>query len=499
MRQRQNKPATPTSTSRGESSGPAATERAQQAPRVGGDRQSRLGNQAVAEQARAEGSEKPKGRRPSQRAVVGGTSRPDQIRSGVHGALIGAAEIVVHATEDGKQTAARVPDGTAAEVLSTKGERLKVRVRSGDQNVEGWVDAAVFSDQPALTRDEEDTSKADDLVYSKFEGDHSPQAPTGKDTAQGAAGDCFLIASMAAVANASPATIEKAISYNAEKGSYTVRFYEEEGRNRYKPVDIEVDAWLPTAADNRKDPSYAGDQGGKLWPAILEKAYAKWKGGYDVIGEGGYGDQAMAELTGARSQSKNPSSMAEKDVVPYFEQARKDQKAIYAGVIDTAKSDTQTPFSGSGDGPLRGTLKHTHRWNHVKPGTVRVEDTKGKAGSARDQGQEGAKTGRLVGTNVASGNIDYKSNVTELAYKAGLGPADAKDLAVSFEYEGVVDVNKMLIGNHAYAFESVLPDGTLQFYNPWGTYQPKPVTASEFLKYFNSLSTNQPPAEKTAE
>ncbi len=490
MRQRQNKSAHPQKQGRvdGGSTAPA------------GDRQSRLGNSAVAAQARSAGEAQPSaGRRTRQRAIEGGTSRPDKVRSGLCGALIGAAEIVVGAAETGNQVAAKVQDGCPAEILSAVGDRLKVRVLHDGENVDGWVDRAVFSDQPALTRNEEDPAQSDDFVYSRFGGDHSPKAPSARDPAQGAVGDCFLIASMAAVAGASPETIEKAVKHDPEKGTYTVRFHEEVGRGRYQPVDIEVDAWLPTDKSGRDDPAYAGQPGGKLWPAIIEKAYAKWKGGYDVLGEGGYGDEAMSELTGARSQSVDPNSLSEEEVVPYFQAAKRDKKAIYAGVVDTARSDTQTPFSGGGDGPYRGTLKHTHRWNHIKPGTVRIEDTKGKAGSARDVSQEGAKTGRLSGSQVANGNIDYQSNVTELAFRAGLGPAEAKDLAVTFEYEGVVDVNKMLIGNHAYAFESVLPDGTLQFYNPWGTYQPKPITPAEFLKHFNSLATNRPPAEKSVD
>ena len=67
---------------------------------------------------------------------------------------------------------------------------------------------------------------------------------------------------------------------------------------------------------------------------------------------------------------------------------------------------------------------------------------------------------------------------------------------MTFEYEGVLDVNKTIIANHAYAFEGVVGK-ELQFYNPWGSYQPKPITPAEFLTYFDSLTTNAPPAAKT--
>jgi hypothetical protein len=479
----------------------------------GADRQSRIGNAAVAER-----SASPEVAPPAEATVsdantfpdgeelkeTGATApmRPTSFRTGQKGALIGTGSTVsLGKSADGKGKAtATVPDGAAAEITAVSGARLKVKVRDGKKNVEGWVDATVFSDQPSLTRDEEDEKLTDDFVYSKIEGDQSPVDPKGKDTAQGFAGDCFLIASMAAVANSSPSAIKDMVKYDKGKGTYTVRFYEEHGRDEYKPVFIEVDGYLPTAKDNRRDPTYAGDEGGVMWSAIIEKAYAKWKGGYDVIGEGGTGEVAMSEFTGVRSQAKSPSSMKEEDVLPFFTQAKKDGKAIYAGVKDGKKSDVQTPLSGKGDGPFTGKVSHTHRWNEINPGTVSIKDGKGKAGDVWDTGSEGDRTGKLDGDGVKSGSVNYKGETKdnlELTFAKGKGPAEGKDLQVQFEYEGVIDLDKFIIANHAYAFESVVEGKELQFYNPWGTYQPKPITPAEFLRYFDSLTTNTPPSTKT--
>lgn len=429
-----------------------------------------------------------------------GPMRPTSVRKGMKGALIWTGtEVTLTKDVEGKQALGTVADGATARVKQVKEERIKVQVRLEKKNVEGWVDAEVFSEQPTLTKDEDDSALDDDFVYSMLEGDHSPKAPKGKDTAQGFAGNCFLIASMAAVANASPQVIKDAVKYDKDKGTYTVRFYEEQYGGKFKPVYIVVDSYLPTAKDNRKDPVYAGDEGGVMWSAIVEKAYAKWKGGYDVIGEGGVGSSTMEELTGARSTSKSPSAMKEKDVIPWFEQAKKDGKAIYAGTKDGAKSEVQTPMAGSGDGPFKGKVSHTHRWNEINPGTVSITDKQGKASSARDSGSHGDKTGKLTGSGVKSGTIGYKgdtANQLELTYAKGRGPKEASDLQVQFEYEGVLDVAKTIIANHAYAFEGVVGGKELQFYNPWGTYQPKPITPAEFLKNYDSLSVNQPPAAK---
>jgi hypothetical protein len=434
---------------------------------------------------------------PDAEQAAPGPLRPSSFRAGQKGALIGSgATVRLTKTATGDTLAAEVTDGAAAEVVQSKDGRLKVKVRSGEANVEGWVDKAVFSDQPALTKDEHNKKLRDDYVYSRQEGDHSPKDPKGTDTAQGAAGDCFFIASMAAVANAAPGVIAEMVKYDAKRGIYTVKFHEEQGRGAFKPVFIEVDGWLPTERGSRKDPAYAGDPGQKLWPAIIEKAYAKWKGGYDVINEGGTGEQALSEITGARSASRSPASMKEKDVVPFFVNAQKDGKAIYAGVRNERRAETQMPLKGTGDGAYTGMLKQTHRWNEVVPGSVRITDKGGKAPPARDDGVEGDESGELTGRGVKDGSVGYKDGAVSISYDKGKGPARADELAVDFQYNGVLDTDAFLIGNHAYAFEGVVEGDKLQFYNPWGTYQPKPITAATFLEHFDSLAVNQPPARK---
>jgi len=422
-----------------------------------------------------------------------------KVKEGERGALIGrGSEIVVRSGKTNRSRELfRVPDGVPAEVVSVSGSALRVRVRVGEKEQVGWVEAANFTNQPFISRTDDSKKLPEAFSYSYFGGDHRPTDPKGKDTAQGALGDCFFIASMAAVANSAPNVIKEAIQYDPKSGKYKVRFYEDTGYEM-KPVWVEVDAYLPTEAGNRQDPAYAGDPGAPLWPAIMEKAYAQWKGGYDVIGEGGTGDQAMAELTGVRSRSKDPRRMKEADVIPYFQNALKNGEAIYAGVRNTGTMAVQTPLAGSGSGPYQATLAQTHKWNEVEPGTLSIKDKAGKVGEARDQGEEGDETGAIRGKDVAGGEINYKSSRLSLNYTKGKSPASASDLEVRYEYHGMLDPAKILIGNHAYAFEAVVGKDQLQFYNPWGSYQPKPITAAEFLQYFDSLATNQAPKGKTA-
>ena len=422
--------------------------------------------------------------------------RPSKFKRGQIGALIGGAKTLeLAAEEDGSGSAGTVNDGVGAEIIAVSGSMLQVQVRSGDKNIEGWIDAAKFADEPAINVDEDHPGLRDDFSYHRISGDHLPVDPKTTDAAQGSLGDCFLVASLAAIANASPETIKDAITFNASTGTYSVRFYEEKGRNNFTPVQIEVDAYLPSKVGSKDDPAYAGDKGGVMWVAIAEKAYAKWKGGYDVIGEGGVMADAMQEISGVKSLSKQPSQMKEDEVIPFFQQCEKEGRAVCVGVRDNSESDEQTPFSSSSGNTFKGHLKQSHEWNHVDPGSVRITDSEGKAGSARDVAAKEDATGKIVGTNVDDGSIIYKGaghDNIEMTYKDGKGPSNAADLKVRFSYEGVMNVQKLIIGNHAYVFQSVVGGKEIQLYNPWGSYQPKPVTAAEFLDVFDSLSTNLP-------
>ena len=217
-----------------------------------------------------------------------------------------------------------------------------------------------------------------------------------------------------------------------------------------------------------------------------------------MVGEGGTGAEAMAEFTGVRSQARDPSTMSEKEVVPYFQNAKKQHLAIYAGVVDSIEEHAQTPLNGSGAGPYTGSGKEQHEWNEIAPGSLEIKDTgRGNAGEAHDTGVEDDKKASIEGDNVRSGDVDFKASSMSLTYTTGHAPKKPKDLSVTFQAHGVVLPGKMLIGDHAYAFMDVVEGNKLQFYNPWGSYQPKPITAKEFLTYFDSLATNAVPKQKT--
>ncbi len=93
---------------------------------------------------------------------------------------------------------------------------------------------------------------------------------TWDDMDQGSEGDCWLIASLGAIADASPNAIGNMIINNGD-GTWTVRFYYLRS-GKLQEDYITVDQYLPTSSGNAV---YAG-VGGGLWIALIEKAYAQW-------------------------------------------------------------------------------------------------------------------------------------------------------------------------------------------------------------------------------
>lgn len=149
--------------------------------------------------------------------------------------------------------------------------------------------------------------------------------PQSSDIAQGNLGDCYLLSSLGAVAAHQPETIENAIHYNADNGSFTVTMHNPDHPNA-GPVQIEV-----TQADLRVDKGIGVDSNGywnqsgnpPLWPEVMESAYAKMmadkaklpetmQGDLHHI-EAGYPSNAIYAITGQHDQTIPASSLGNLD------------------------------------------------------------------------------------------------------------------------------------------------------------------------------------------
>ncbi len=125
------------------------------------------------------------------------------------------------------------------------------------------------------------------------------------DVRQGYVGDCSMMATIASVASLNPNFIRDAIIDN-HNNTYTVRLYDSHGKAEYITVDGEL------YRDPNGNPVYAySSQVNEIWPAIIEKAYARWEGGYANIKSRAVTDTIMT-LTGTRAHytsNQIPASM----------------------------------------------------------------------------------------------------------------------------------------------------------------------------------------------
>jgi hypothetical protein len=121
------------------------------------------------------------------------------------------------------------------------------------------------------------------------------------DVLQGQAGDCYLLATLGALAKSRPGVIKHALHPNRD-GTVTVTFKTRDANGKVTPHKVRVDREL---AGPRNDRLYAeeGRSGHEQWVPIIEKAYAKWKGNFDKIGNGGWPADALTALTGRAAQT----------------------------------------------------------------------------------------------------------------------------------------------------------------------------------------------------
>ncbi|MBZ4398313.1 C2 family cysteine protease [Myxococcus sp. MISCRS1] len=191
------------------------------------------------------------------------------------------------------------------------------------------------------------------------------------DVQQGQIGDCYLMTSMGAIARANPALIENMVKGPDASGNYTVTF-----QDKGKPVNITVTPDLPLNASG--DPAYAGtpQENGKaeLWPALVEKAYAQWKGGYPEIVHGNSA-KAMEAITGKKSSSLDVDSTTLADL----DARLKAGEALTAGTHDDIKFlGIDLPDGTDGARYKDGTLVADHEYFitgvDTKAGTVTLRN-----------------------------------------------------------------------------------------------------------------------------
>ena len=132
----------------------------------------------------------------------------------------------------------------------------------------------------------------DDLYRGGRDGDTQ-----GSDVNQDAVGDCYLVATMSAVAHADPQWIKDRITYNPQTGQFDVTMWDGSQWRHVMVTQSDIDSNIAqrgaSAIDNFGD-------GAPVWPAVLESAYQKMKapGGDLTSIESGLTPPALEALTG---------------------------------------------------------------------------------------------------------------------------------------------------------------------------------------------------------
>lgn len=178
------------------------------------------------------------------------------------------------------------------------------------------------------------------------------------DIDQGQLGDCYLLASMGALAKSNPKLFdggEKSI-IRKEKENYIVTLNPRLDRNSKTRTKIEIIVTPEVLVDANGQPLYQGLADNELWPIIVEKAYAQMLGGYDNI-EGGNPREALASMTGKDSKIIDPKFYKDEDLIDrLFEALDNKQPVVFSSngqgenpteiPLPNAKDRTQTLFEG---------------------------------------------------------------------------------------------------------------------------------------------------------
>jgi hypothetical protein len=141
-----------------------------------------------------------------------------------------------------------------------------------------------------------------------------PHDPTAADIHQDRIGDCYLDATMGAIANANPQWIRDRIRYDDTTGNFDVTLWND---HQWQHITVSQDDIDTNIADSGASWLDNDQPNAALWPTVLESAYAKLKAPGDdlddalknVIGQGGRAQDAMEALTGNRGTNINPQTV----------------------------------------------------------------------------------------------------------------------------------------------------------------------------------------------
>jgi hypothetical protein len=177
------------------------------------------------------------------------------------------------------------------------------------------ADLANPSSQPALpTGDNFDGVNFGELEYHFFKGQASTGTYEYTDVIQGEIGDCFFLSSSVAINAVDPEFLGGHIE-NKPDGTHLITLFHWLGQ--HVPIKVAVDNQFPVHEGRmvfgrgRGNPGKEGRDDFDLRPALHEKAYAKLKGSYRIINEGGSGGEGLVAQTGVDATTHEMKSLSD--------------------------------------------------------------------------------------------------------------------------------------------------------------------------------------------
>jgi hypothetical protein len=176
------------------------------------------------------------------------------------------------------------------------------------------------------------------FTYKSFSADplFSSSGPSALDIKQGDLGDCWYVASLAAIAQTDPNQIRQDI-VELSDGTFLVRFF-----NGSTPVYEHIDGTLPANSGGGLAFAQLG-QGNSTWVALMEKAFAAFRYGGDSYSNlnGGWMNEAYSDL--GISNTNNFYWSSATSMLQQIQTELSDHEAVTAGILSVPSG---TPLIG---------------------------------------------------------------------------------------------------------------------------------------------------------
>ncbi len=271
----------------------------------------------------------------------------DILRSAGNDGVVSATELADFQFLVSSITPFTIPDyvrGLATDVVNASPANLKYKGQTAG-NLVGGSSATLLNnlvDKWFLGTDEP-TLTSSSLSYQTTAGTLFNGTPSRSDARQGMLGDCYFIASVAAIADSNPQAVQNMFVDNGDD-TYTVRFYVgSTGQADY----VTISRRLPVQSNGAL--AYSGyglsasSSSTTIWIALAEKAYAQWNetgnegrdgtNRYSAI-EGGWMGEVNKQVLGVSSSNYSINTSTK----PTLISALANQKAVTIGTYQSVSA-----------------------------------------------------------------------------------------------------------------------------------------------------------------